>query len=117
LRIAGLDACLDILTPEDAFLWLQIDVNSCILSFQDEYEGQAALIFWLPSGNKRITMTPADDAYYWKCGGKYGQETIAIGQALWGGAESDVGRIIDSKAPNLDPDGIAWLGLHHPRIS
>lgn len=117
LVIAGLEGCLDMLNPDEAYLWLEKDLISCIFSFQDEYEGQAALIFWLPSGNKRIKMTPATDAYYWQCGGKYGQETIPIGQALWAGSASDIGRILDPNSPNLDPDGQAWIGLYHPRIS
>lgn len=117
LVVAGIDGCVDALTPEDAHLWLQADLKSCILSFQDEYEGQAGLVFWLPSGRKRISMTPATDAYLWRCAAPFSQQSLPIGQALWAGAESDAERIISTNESDLDIDGSAWIGLHHPRIS
>ena len=54
LVVAGLEGSLDLLTPEDAETWLGDSVKQAILSFQDAYDGQAALIFWLPSGQGRI---------------------------------------------------------------
>ena len=54
LVVAGLEGSLDLLTPEDAETWLGDAVKQAILSFQDAYDGQAALIFWLPSGCSSI---------------------------------------------------------------
>ena len=42
---------------------------------------------------------------------------LPLGQILWGGAESDAGRIMSPAEENQDVDGPAWVGLHHPRIS
>jgi len=43
LMVAGLEGSLDLLTPEDAETWLGDAVKQAILSFQDAYDGQAAL--------------------------------------------------------------------------
>ena len=43
LVVAGLDGSLDLLTPMDAEAWLGDAIKPAILSFQDEYEGDAAL--------------------------------------------------------------------------
>ena len=32
-------------------------LKPAILSFQDEYAGEAALVFWLPSGDRRLMST------------------------------------------------------------
>jgi hypothetical protein len=48
--VAGLDACLDLMAPEQADAWLGNVLKHAILSFQDAYQGEAALVFWLPVG-------------------------------------------------------------------
>lgn len=115
LVVAGLEGCLDILTPESAVQWLETDLKSCILSFQDEYEMQAALIFWLPCGKRRINTASATDTYSWCCSPPATDRLLPIGQALWAGAQSDVKQIFKADDPNRD--GEAWIGLYHPRIS
>src|SRR5688572_5982333 len=45
LVVAGLDGCLDLLSPQDAETWLSEAIKTAILSFQDAYDGEAALIF------------------------------------------------------------------------
>ncbi len=117
LVVAGLEGCLDILSHDDAITWMESDLKACILSFQDEYEGDTALIFWLPAGRKRIQMQMAAETYTWKCAAPKGDRTIQIGQSLWAGAEREVSRILLSEQPEPDPDGPAWIGLFHPRIS
>ena len=67
LVVAGLDACLDLLAPADADNWLGNELKSAILSFQDEYSGEAALIFWLPKGERRFHTDMASDAVRWRC--------------------------------------------------
>ncbi len=56
LVVAGLDGSLDLLTPDDATLWLGDSIKSAILSFQDEYEGNAALLVCTAAGREGINL-------------------------------------------------------------
>ena len=117
LVVAGVEGCLDALGDDDGEAWLEADLKPAILQFQDEYEGQAALILWLPSGRSRISMVPATEEYFWKTRSSTSERELPIGRCLWAGAESDAARIIVSDASNPDVDGSAYVGLYHPRIS
>lgn len=117
LVVAGLDGCLDSLSEQDAVSWLENDVKSAVLSFQEHYEGQAALILWLASGRTRIGMDLADEEYFWRISAPKDGVRLPLGRCLWGGADADVGRILVSEERNPDFDGDAYVGLHHPRIS
>ncbi len=117
LVVSGLEGCLDVLSGQDAEHWIENDLKEVILSFQDKYEGQAALIFWVPSGNNRISMAGASEEYYWKHGTSKSDRGLHIGRLLWSGAEMEVERLLDSEGNHPDYDGKAWVGLHHPRIS
>ena len=58
--IAGLDACLDLLPPSEAEIWLGGTLKETILSFQDFYGGSdASLVFWLPNGQEIAYLVPA----------------------------------------------------------
>ena len=116
--VAGLDGCMDILDPASAEDWLKEDVLSAILGFQDHYGLDAALVFWLPSvGKRRIRMNPATESYSWACSAPHAEKRLDLGRILWAGAQADVGRIIAPGHTNSDPDGPAWIGLYHPRLS
>jgi hypothetical protein len=117
LVVAGLDGCLDSLCEQDAVTWLENDLKSAVLSFQEHYEGQAALILWLASGRARVGMDLADEEYFWIVGATKDGPRLPLGRCLWGGAEADVGRILISAQREPDFDGDAYVGLHHPRIS
>lgn len=117
LVAAGVEGCLDCLSPEDAAEWIEGDLRPALMSFQDEYQGQCALVLWLPAGHRRVSMNRASESYLWKCNAPYSGREIEIGRILWGGAEGDAGRIIDPRTPNRDIDGPAWIGLHHLRLS
>jgi hypothetical protein len=117
LVVAGFEAMVDSLTPEDGTRWLEEDLKPLVLRFQDEYEGHAGLVFWVPSGRQRVRTLPAGGGYVWICATAYKGQTLSLGQILWTGAESDAGRILDLAEENQDIDGPAWIGLHHPRIS
>ena len=115
--VSGLEGCLDVLDGPDAEKWVEHDLKDLILSFQGQYEGQAALIFWLPSGRNRISMLGSSEEYYWKYRGSDSEKGLHLGRLLWSGAENEVERILDTEDEDADYDGKAWAGLHHPRIS
>jgi hypothetical protein len=113
LVVAGLEGCLDVLSPEDAETWVEQDLKPRIFAFQDEYQGDAALVFWLPSGRSRVRYALASGDYLWSGGGG---AQLPIGRLIWAGAESDAERILTG-GPSIDPDSDAWVGMYHPRIS
>ena len=114
--VSGLEGCLDILDGHDAERWIETDLKEAILSFQDFFDGQAGLIFWVPSGRTRISMKGSTEEYYWKHGAS-GRDGLHIGRLLFSGAENEVERIMHTEDCNADYDGKHWAGLHHPRIS
>ena len=110
LVVAGLEGCIDLLTPEDAENWLSGDVKSAMLSFQDEYQGQAALVFWLPSGARRIKIKPASEEVVWLCGPPFPKYEIELGRVIWGGATNNAEQIEDESPGKFS-------GLYHPRLT
>lgn len=110
LVVAGLDACLDLLAPAAADSWLGNEVKSAILSFQDEYSGEASLIFWLPKGERRFHTDMATDAIRWRCAAPYSDQNIEFGRILWGEAREYPQEIVTSK-------GGRPVGLFHLRIT
>lgn len=110
LVVAGLEGSLDLLTPDDAELWLGDAIKEAILSFQSYYEGEAALIFWLPSGQGRIKFHPATDAIEWRCAAPHGDSLLALGRILWGEANEYPQEIVLR-------EGGKPAGLFHLRIT
>ena len=113
LVVAGVEGCLDALGTDDAAAWMERDLRSLIFDFQDEYQGEAALVFWLPAGRQRRHYDLASEEYSWS---GLGGSRLALGRLLWAGARSDVERIIVGGG-STDPDGDGWVGMYHPRIS
>ncbi len=116
LIVSGVEGCLDVLDGKDAERWIENDLRKAILSFQDEYQGQAGLVLWMPSGRKRIKMRGASEEYHYTHRNS-GEAGLHIGRLLWSGAESEIERIMNTEDKNADYDGPHWAGLHHPRIS
>lgn len=110
LVVAGLDGCLDLLAPNDAEAWLGDTVKHAILSFQAHYESEAALIFWLPSGQGRIKLHPATDSIDWRCAAPHSDHSLAFGRILWGEANEYPQEI-------LLREGAKPAGLFHLRIT
>ncbi len=110
LVVAGLEGSLDLLTPEGAETWLGDCVKGAILSFQAHYEGGAALIFWLPSGQCRIKVHPATDSIEWRCAAPYSDRLIDFGRVLWS---------VTNEYPQeiVPPKGSKAAGLFHLRIT
>ena len=109
LVVAGLEGCLDLLAPNDAELWLAADVKSAISSFQDAYDGQAALVFWLPGGANRVIVS-ATDAVLWRCAPPNANSRVDFGRILWGEAREYPQEIVLH-------DGGKSAGLFHLRIT
>lgn len=110
LVVAGLDVCLDLLTPEDADNWLNTELKSVVLSFQEKYSGEAALIFWLPSGQRRFCIKTTSDAVFWKCAHPNPDQLLEFGRILWGQAGEYPQRIVMGEE-------CEWAGLFHLRIT
>lgn len=110
LVVAGLDGSLDLLEPPDAEMWLGDVVKAAILSFQDQYAGEAALVFWLPSGHGRIRVQAASDGVKWICGAPNSQTQLDFGRILWGEANEYPQEI-------LMREGARSAGLFHLRIT
>ena len=112
LVVAGVEGCLDAVDPESAQLWVEQDLRQVIFGFQDEYQNDAALIFWLPSGRSRIHYALASGEYSWT---GVGDERFPLGRLLWAGARNDAERI------DFHGNGAAnasdAAGMYHPRIS
>lgn len=110
LVVAGLDACLDLMTPTDAEAWLGNELKAIVLSFQDFYSGEAALVFWLPNGHRRLGVSPATEAVHWRCSAPYSDEKIEFGRLLWGEAREYPQEIVLTHGSKL-------AGLFHLRIT
>ena len=86
LVVAGLDGSLDLLAPDQGEIWLGDTIKRAILSFQDAYAGEAALIFWLPKGDSRLRVQASTDAVSWLCEASHRGRQLDFGRLLWGEA-------------------------------
>lgn len=113
--VAGLDTIMDLMEPDELVRWFEREIYPSLLSFQNMYEGQCSLIFWLPEAQKRLEYK-ANGIYYWNCTGQYQEETIPLSNCLWNGAAIDAKLIANNqKVHDLRDKGC--VGLYHPRIS
>lgn len=110
LVVAGLEGCLDLLSPDEAEIWLDEAVKSTILSFQDEYAGEASLIFWMPSAHGRLKVQSTTDSVTWVCGAPNQARQIDFGRILWGEANEYPQEILLAQ-------GAKPAGLFHLRIT
>ncbi len=110
LVVAGLEGSIDLLPPDEAESWLGDAIKSAILSFQDGYAGEAALIFWLPLGHSRLKVHAATDAVTWLCEAPHRGSQLDFGRILWGEANEYPQEI-------LLREGGKAVGLFHLRIT
>lgn len=110
LRLTGLEGSLDLLAPDQAEIWLGDTIKRAILSFQDEYAGEAALIFWLPQGQGRLRVQASTDAVNWLCEAPHRGQQLDFGRLLWGEANEYPQEI-------LLREGAKAAGLFHLRIT
>lgn len=110
LVVAGLEGSLDLLAPDQAEIWLGDTIKCAILSFQDAYAGEAALIFWLPQGQGRLRVQASTDAVTWLCEVPHRGQLLDFGRLLWGEANEYPQGI-------LLREGAKAAGLFHLRIT
>ena len=110
LVVGGLEGAIDVLSPTDAENWLGKAIKEAILSFQEFYEGQASLIFWLPSGRDLLEINPATDDVSWRCAPPNREQIIDFGRILWGQANEYPQQI-------LLAENSSHIGLFHLRIT
>jgi hypothetical protein len=113
--VAGLEAAMDTLHPEQAVEWLETMVYPAVLDFQENVAdggGEAALIFWLADRN-RVFHKVSENTYHWHCAGEHRQRSIPLGRCIWNGAEGSVRRIVVTDAQNR----VQHIGLFLQRIS
>lgn len=96
-------------SPPDAEAWLADSIKPAVRTFQDEYQGDAALVFWLPGGDSRIKVQAATDEVGWLCHTPHGHQ-LDFGRILWGQAN-------EFPQENLLRDGGEAAGLFHRRIT
>lgn len=113
LVAAGLEATLDCLSPDDAKAWLESDLRDLVLGFQDAYQGQCALILWVPSGRDRMKCAPPDDSWLWAAPGDL---WLPLGRCLFAGAAKDLRPIPDPMQGGAR-DGTGPIGLHQLRLA
>ena len=115
LVVAGLEAAMDTLNPEQAEEWLEQQVYPAVRDFQDSVADggvEAALVFWF-ADKKRLWHHAADGTNHWYCSGQHRQHSIPIGRCIWNGAESGVRRIMATDSENRQRE----IGLFLRRIS
>ncbi|NCI77297.1 hypothetical protein [Acinetobacter kanungonis] len=110
LVVAGLEGSLDLLSPEQGELWLGDTIKRAILSFQDAFGGEAALIFWLPQGDSRLKVQVPTEAVSWLCEAPFRGSQLDFGRLLWGEANEYPQEI-------LLREGAKAAGLFHLRIT
>jgi hypothetical protein len=117
LVVAGLEGCIDLMEPEEAEGWLKSEFLPAVLAFQDEYSLRGCIGFLVAHWQKPSTHVIVQRKLNsWVCSAPHSNQHLDLGRILWAGAEADVGRVLDPDDTNPDPDGAAWIGLHHPRL-
>ena len=113
LIATGLEGALDALSPEDAETWTTERIRPVLERFQDAWDGNGALAFWLPSGEARIVSRPASAAHDWRLPTGHGGRTLPLSELIFSGADDDLQPILEKRV-DLSP---ICIGLYHPRVS
>jgi membrane-associated phospholipid phosphatase len=113
LITTGLEGALDALAPDEAENWTVERIRPLMERFQEVWDGEGALGFWLPSGHARIVSRPAGAAYDWRLPTGHGEKTLPLGELIFAGADDDLQPIMDGNSDRA----AAWIGLYHPRVS
>lgn len=115
LVVAGLDAALDALDPDEALLWLERTVYPAIISFEKNVAfgaSQAALVFWFADG-RRFKHSMADLVAWWDCSLAFGPRQIPLTRGVWNGSSASMQEI---RAKNAEGK-VVLVGYHVQKIS
>lgn len=109
LIVAGLDVALDALGDvETASAWLENDVRPMLRRFEEQYQPNGAVIFWVPAGARRLELHTSSGEHRWRL--QRGGE-LALLRGLWGGSALGASTI-------LAPDRVeAPIGMYLQRLS
>ena len=107
LVVAGLDACLNLFDPVEAELWLKNEYKPALKNFQNHFNGELALLFWLPVGGSRLVVKQPSDDVVWICQ-KPTMAEVAFGRILWGNTGNNPQEILQ---------GGVRAGLYHKQLS
>lgn len=110
LVVDGLEFCLSSMNPCHSEVWLYEDLKGAILSFQDEFSGDAALIFRIPCGENLLERDITTGCIFWNCTVPYIDKKIEFGRLLWGEGSNQPREIVIK----LQGKTIGWF---HPRLS
>lgn len=113
LIATGLEGALDALTPDDSETWTMERIRPLLERFQEAFDGEGALAFWLPSGQARIVARPASAEYHWRLPTGHGDKMLHLSELIFAGADDDLRQILDGKSASA----AEWIGLYHPRVS
>lgn len=115
LIVAGLDAALDAMDPDEALTWLEKSLYPAIISFEKNVAdgaSQAALIFWF-ADVKRFSLNMSEICAHWHCSLAFGNRSIPLSRGLWNGSSVSMQEILEARA-----DGKAThVGYYVQKIS
>jgi hypothetical protein len=114
--VTGLEGCIDRIAPDTADVWLENQLRPLMRRYQSQYD-DAALIFWMPTGEKRIEEVTVDDSFSWRCAPPFQKELFPISRAVFGGAHRDAGKIVRWESDARGHRTPTWIGIHLARIS
>lgn len=113
LVVSGLGEALDSLGGiEEQTRWLEEDLKQAVLKFQEEYQGEAALIFWLPAGPERLELNKATGEYLWHPNIRVGYDASSKRASYRGDGDHEVD--YDGQVPSSLPEKLPLLGLLFP---
>ncbi len=105
--VAGLEGCLDLLTPEAVARSLGEAVKNVGLSFHSYYEKAAPLIFRLPSSLGWLKVHRATEPVEWRCATPHSAHLLAVGRWTWR-SQGDY--------PTLTQGGLSMLEVLSPFV-
>jgi hypothetical protein len=115
VAVAGVEAALDVLSPEEADHWLEFHFQPVIRKFQSilaDGGSGCALILWMVNA-ARFHEKLADDSIRWECTGIDRGHFLRFSNGVWNGAQKDVRRIVPANCPSSD----LGIGFYLRRIS
>ncbi len=116
LIVTGMEGCIDRMAPDEASEWLAEKIIPVMYRFQDVYD-EAALIFWLESGERRVKEHALDDGVNWLCAPPMQHEEFPLSRNVFGGAYKGVQKIVEKELGDPNNAAAGWIGVYLSRMS